>query len=282
MDWFSLTIVSIFLFSIANLLQRVLMRGEGSDYFLNAFSFQVLCAILVGIISIVHGFKTPDLPLLLPNYILLSLAYGLGSLALFKGFKTTEASSATIFSSTRAVWTILLAVTVFGETLSMNHLLGAILIIGAIIFINFKKGKIKLGRGALYILLAALLYGLEFANDGYIIKHSDAFSFLLIGFWLPVIPMFIIKPKVILGLKGLIKSPSIKPLLLLGAVYSTQAVFTFLPYQLGGQASVLGPLQQSTTILTIILAAIFLKERGDILKKVIGAILVTGGVILLR
>lgn len=49
-----------------------------------------------------------------------------------------------------------------------------------------------------------------------------------------------------------------------------------------GPASQIAPIGQSQVILTIILAAIILKEKDNLLRKILAGILVTIGVILLK
>ncbi|MBI3342051.1 EamA family transporter [Candidatus Curtissbacteria bacterium] len=60
------------------------------------------------------------------------------------------------------------------------------------------------------------------------------------------------------------------------------AIFFYSSIEFGASASQAGPILQSTVIVTVILAAIFLKERDHLLKKIISAVLVTIGVLLMR
>ncbi|TSC53267.1 MAG: hypothetical protein LiPW16_442, partial [Microgenomates group bacterium LiPW_16] len=64
------------------------------------------------------------------------------------------------------------------------------------------------------------------------------------------------------------------------SVFGIGSVYT--AYLVGGEASRIIPVNQSSVILTVILAAIFLKEKEKLARKLIGSILVVLGVMFLR
>jgi uncharacterized membrane protein len=58
-------------------------------------------------------------------------------------------------------------------------------------------------------------------------------------------------------------------------------LFTFTAYQVGRNALQIGPLGATTTIFTVILALLILKEKDNVAQKIIGAITAVVGTILL-
>ncbi len=282
MDWFVVALISILTVSISNLLQRALMKEEDSDPATNAIVFQILCTILVFAYSFWQGFVMPPINNLALNFILLAVLYGAGNLLLFKGLKTVEASDTTILVTTRAIWTILVALLFLNETLNPLRILGIFLIFGAIILVFGTKEKIKLNKGAIFILLSAVCFGVELANDSYILRQSEVVSFTAIGFLLPAIAMIIFQPKALFRAKQLLQPKRGIKMLLLSIIYSIQAITAYLAYKLGGNISQLAPIFQSSLILTVILAIIFLNEKDRLKIKLASAVLVTIGILLIR
>lgn len=70
-------------------------------------------------------------------------------------------------------------------------------------------------------------------------------------------------------------------MLILDICYGAAAIFFYTAIEKGANASQITPILQATVIITVILAAIFLKERDHLVKKFICAVLVTIGVILI-
>jgi uncharacterized membrane protein len=63
--------------------------------------------------------------------------------------------------------------------------------------------------------------------------------------------------------------------------YSIQAVTYYLAYQSGALLSQLSPVTKLSTVVTVLLGIIFLKERDNLPRKIIATILATAGGILL-
>lgn len=88
-------------------------------------------------------------------------------------------------------------------------------------------------------------------------------------------------PKAILKMEVLKSKSFLKKMLTLGVFTSAQAIAYYFALA-KGPASQIAPIGQSQVIITILLAVIILKERDNLLRKMVAAILVTIGVLLLR
>lgn len=285
MNWFILALISITTVSISSLLQKVLMKDEKSDPFVYGFFFQLFCSILIFIFAFSKGFVMPPITNLGLNFFFEAILYAGFTIFLFKALKLIEASEVTILTTTSAFWTILVALLFLGESFSMIKLLGVLLILIAVIFVNQREKQLSFhfNKGSLYALLAALCFGLAFANDAYILQHKvDAVSYTAIAFLLPSIVIVLARPSILSNIKSFLKPALITKVGLLGLFYSISAITAYLAYQAGGNASQLAPISQSRVVLTVILAAFFLNERSHLLKKLFAAILVSIGVLLLR
>jgi len=67
----------------------------------------------------------------------------------------------------------------------------------------------------------------------------------------------------------------------LSLFYGTAAVTVYLAYKLGNNAAVLGAISQTSTILTVLLSVVLLKETSSLWKKLLGSLLSFIGVLLI-
>jgi len=281
MEWFVFAMISVGTLAVSNLLQRVLMKDKESDPIAYGLAFQWICATLVGIYAFWNGFVVPPIRELPLNFVLMALLYGFSTILILKALKTIEASEATILASSRAVWTILVALIFLGETFSIIKLIGTLLIFIAIFLVSYEK-RLSLKIGSFYVLAYALLFGVAVANDTYIIRQADVPSYLTMAFLLPGFVILAYNPSVIKKMKIFLKNDILMKMILLAIFYSISAIAFYLAYQSGGNVSQIAPINQSVVIVTVILAAIFLKERKHLIRKIIAAFFVSIGVLLLR
>lgn len=274
MTWQVLVFISVVTYSISVLLQRVLLKDEQTDPVAFSITFQLFTGVIIGLYTLLNGFKIPDLSPIILNMILMTVLYGAGNVFLFKALKLTEASEFTIIFASRVFWTVAGAVLILGESFSSRQFLGTLLMLTGIGLVSLRNSQLKLGKGSLFSLLAGASFGLAVVNDSFIIRNFDVPSYLTIAFILPAMAIWLLNPRPL----GKI-SPKLG---LLGIFYAVSAVTFFLAYQVGRNASQIAPLSQTSTILVVILAVIFLRERALLGRKILGAILSFLGVILLK
>ena len=77
------------------------------------------------------------------------------------------------------------------------------------------------------------------------------------------------------------KKGALLKMFLLCAVYSIATLADYYALSSGGNASQVSPTLQTSIILTVILAAIFLGEKNDLAKKLLAAMIAMIGIILL-
>lgn len=282
MNWFLLSIVSVVTLAISNLLQRVLMKDEKSNVVAYSLVFQLICAILIGLFAFARGFVMPPVQELWFNFALITVLYAVGTLLLFKALQRVEASKTAIITSSRALWTIIVALIFLGESFNLIKIMGVILVLGSVVLVSFKRETTQFNRGILYALGSAFCYGVAFANDAFILRQSDVLSYTTLAFLFPGLFILAIKPRILTEMKTLLSASVLSKMALLGLFYSTSAITIYLAYQWGGTASQLAPINQSVVILTVILATIFLNERGQLARKLAGATMAAIGVLLLR
>ena len=279
MNWQILVAVSVITYSVSVLLQRILLKDEKIDSVAFSIVFQLLTGVLILGYALMRGFSSPNLLPLLPNLALMTFLYGAGNVFIFKALKAIEASEFTIIFATRTVWIILAAVLFLSEQFSLVQLLGTGLILSSVVLVSWQKG-LKLSRGVLLSLAAAACFGLAFANDAFIIRNFDVPSYLGIAFIVPALAVWMVFPKSSSKILPMLKKSFLKKLGVLSVLYATSAITIFLAYQIGRNAAQIAPLNQTSTILTVLLAIIFLGEKSQLTRKLIGAVLSFIGIIL--
>ena len=281
MNWQILLNISIVTYSVSVLLQRMLLKNNKSDPIAYSIVFQLLTGILIGIYAVFKGFSTPNLVPLIPNLVLMTILYGAGNVFIFSALKMVDASEFTIVFVSRALWTIIGAIIFLKESFSAQQALGTFLIIVSVILVSWKKQKFTFSEGFIFSVLAGLFFGFGFINDAFILNNFDAPSYLTIIFIIPSLAIWVIYPKSTVKMKPLFEKKTLMKLGLLGILYAISAITIFLAYQVGKNASQIASLGQTATIITIVLSVVFLRERSDLLKKLIGAIISFIGVVLI-
>ncbi|MDP2860240.1 MAG: DMT family transporter [bacterium] len=281
MNWFIFAIIGILSISIANIIQRAMMREPESDPLGSSIIFQFIVAFITGVFALFKGFVPPPFAEFPFNFVFSAVFYALGTLALFNAAKKIGASEITILSACGAIVTIVAAVFFLGESFSIKQVLGTALILASVILVQSKL-KISKNLGSLYAILGTSCYALAIVSDTYILRGYDAVSYTPIISFLPGVVLLLAKPSVVGRLKSFINVKYLRNMLLYGFLYGIQAVAYYLALSAGANASQMAPIFKSTIILTVILAALFLKEKEKIGIKLFSALLVTAGVILVK
>ena len=281
MSWQILLAISVVTYSISVLLQKILLKNDKSDPIAYSIVFQLLTGIIIGIYAIFNGFSTPNLLPLIPNLIIMIILYGAGNVFIFSALKIVDASEFTIIFTLRSLCTIIGAIIFLNEGFSIIQLIGTILIISSIVLISWKKQKFSFSKGFIFSILAALSFGFGFTNDAFIINNFDVPSYLTIAFIIPSLGVWAVYPKSTVKMKPLFEKRTLYKLLSLTVIYAISAITIFLAYQVGKNSAQIAPLNQTSTIFTVILSIIFLKERSDLWKKLFAVVISFIGVILI-
>lgn len=282
MDWFIFAILSVLGISLANIFRRVVMKDDTTDAIASSIVFQFLGSVFVGIFAFSQGFILPPLEGYYMNYLLVGVLWALATFCQFKAYQYLEASEAIIISTLEAVVIIIASIIFLGDVFTLKMLIGTIFVLLGIVFVYKKENKMIFSRGILYALGFCLFAGLGVVNDTFMVKRVDPMSYLSIAFLLPVFFLMLFKPQSIPKIKEVLRFTNFKKIFLLTLFYAFGAITFVFALTSGANASQLGPISNSSVIVTVLLATIFLKERDHLMKKIFCAILVFIGVLLLK
>lgn len=279
-NWLVFALVSVVMYSTASIFQRIAMKRDESDPIVSATIFQFLLGIGSLAIAIVIGYHIPPITLW-PYFLAAGVLYAIGSIYFFKSIKLIGASEMSIVGSAGTIVSLIVSFFFLGERLNVVQWIGTALILAAVTVIMYERKKINVNNGVVYALIGTSCYGLAVVFDGFSLRTYDAISYLPLMSFLPGVMLLVgnlkLVPKIIHEAAHINRSLGFFSLL-----YVLAADAFYIPIQYGALVSQMSTISRLSVVLTVILAMIFLKERSFIGKKIIGAILATIGIFLIR
>lgn len=281
MGWQVFLTISILAESSGRILQRVLMKDGDSDPIAYSVWFQFLAGCILLIYTLIVGFKLPNnLLSIAPNLILEPIFWGMTIMLIFKALTQTEASIFTILFGTRVIFIVLTAVILLKETFSTSQMLGTILIILSVILVSYRKEKWQFKKGELYSLLAGIFATAGVINDAVILKQFDVTTYSALGFLGPGLFIWATHPTSTKKIVALPKSKIFPKLALLGSIYGIAYLTYNSAYFSSNNAAQIAAIFQVSSVITVLLAIILLKEKSKLLLKLLAATVGFIGVLL--
>jgi uncharacterized membrane protein len=282
MNWFIWILISVVTTAVANIFQRVVMREKDTDPYATTVIFQFATALLTGIFAFGNGFVIPPIQHYFWNFLIGTVLWGLMSYTGFLAYQSLGSSEIAILSSFGTVVTIVSAILFLGESFNTQKIIGTVLILSAVILVSRRKKALTFNRGVFYAIISTVLAGFAITNDAFILKTYNAVSYTSVMLFLPGVLLLAFRPSVIKAFGRLKNLKYSKNMLLLTIFYSAQAVAYYTALHVGADASQAAPISKVSIILTVLLALIFLKEKENLLLKLLSTVLVTVGVLLVR
>lgn len=281
MSWQLLTAISVFSLSVSVLLQRVLIHKDKTDPFAYAVVFQGIVGLILMFFAIAYGFKLPNISNYLLPAILSIVAFGLGHIVYAKTLQVVEASAFSVLFATQAIWIMLLGIVLFNERLTITQITGALLIFSSVGLLVKNIRSLSIDRGTALGLLTGILFGIAITSWSYVGRHTDGLSWAAISFIGTALVAFLAKPSTIHKMAPLIKGKLLPKLMLLGVLYAIGSLAMLFAYK-EGSFTIVTPLRQTSIIVTVLLALVFLpKERNRIRIKLTAAVVCFLGVLLI-
>lgn len=192
-----------------------------------------------------------------------------------------ESSNYIILKQLSTVFMICVGIIFFKEKFILNKIIGAVLIIFSNILVFYKKEKFKFNKYLILGILANISLAIAlFIDVNYSNKFNLAF-YILLTFLIPCLLIFVFErikiKEIILEYKN-----SNKISMFLTSISWTLMMITKLKaYQLG-KVIVVAPISSLTVILNVVVGYFFLKEKSNLIRKIISGILIIIGVFLIK
>lgn len=280
--WFFLALFGTFNFAITRVLQRFLLKDGKHDSVAYSIYFQLLVAFIILPFALINGFVIPNLSSLWPFLALMTVLYGFANSFSYISIRRIPISEFMIIMGTVPVWTTLTSIPLLGESTSVNKFIGIALTVIGVSYVFYTGKKLAMNKGHLYAFLASLCFGFAFTNDAFLLNSFNVLTYSVTYFLLPAIFLMVIYPKNVKLGKSLLSNKEKYKFLASGIFFAIAALSINFSYKLGGEISQITSILQLSPILAVILGIILLKERDNLLKKLIGAGIVILGVFLLR
>lgn len=271
MSWIVWAVASVVTFALSNIYQRKHMKNTGSDAYATTVFFQFGCALLFAVLAIAQGVEITVPWRFVPNLLLLSAAYGLGMLFIFKALKSLDTADANVIFSLRAPVTMLGGMLILGEVMSLREIVGGVLFLIAVYIAQVSGKRHSVAHGFVPALMSAFCFGVAMINDAYLLNNWDIplAGYNVVAFGLPGIFLLLSRPKCAGNIKKIIRDA---PVMLAVVLLYALAAFCFgSALRAGAQISVLGPFSQASVVLTALLGAWLLGERRRLSYKLTAA-----------
>lgn len=282
MPWLVLLSLSVFLYSLTTLFQRILLKEKSIDPVTHSILFQ----LLTGILLVIYGYlftdmSVPNLKPFLLSLGIMTVLYGFGNILYCYALKTIEASTFTVIFSSRVFFTIIASSLLLGEGLTLRQFIGMLFIFGSVILVSIRSSHFHFSRNVFIALFAAIMFGVANTNDRFLLQSFSVYPYVASAFLFPAIFMMILKPFALKGISQYVTKNIFWKLITLCLIYAASSITFFMALQKSTNSSQLVSINLTSVIVTVILAIIFLHEKDNIITKIVAAILSLLGVLLL-
>lgn len=252
---------------------------------INAGALTVIINIIAGIFTL---FLIPFFEVKIPTnffvYIFLCIAcifYALNDRLATTARIGIEASTFCVIKQVSTIFMLFIGLFFFKESFVLKKLIGAFLIIFGNILVFYKKGRIKNNKYVWLGIIANLFLTIALVID---INYSKQFNLALYVSFILLIPGILILIFERIKINDIIKEyKNVNKRLMLATTITWSLMLLFkLKAFLLGEIIVIAPLCSLTVILNVIVGYLFLKEKDELIKKIVAAILVVLSIVLIK
>lgn len=192
-----------------------------------------------------------------------------------------EASTFSIIKQLSTVFMILAGLLFFKEPFVWKKIIGAGLIIFSNILIFYKKGNQKLDKYVVLGIISNIAFSVALFLDVNISDNFNLAFYVALTLLIPALFITIAERIKLSNIKKEFQNGNKKAILITSLCWGTMIVVQLKAYQLGDVTSV-APLCALTVIGNVIVGYLFLKERNNLFKKLIAALLIIISVFLIK
>lgn len=281
MNWQIFVVINLITASVLVPLQRVLLRRQETDPLTFIVVSQFITGILLVPFALASGFQLPDINKY--GLIILSMfaLYAGGHYLYAYTLKQVEASVFSTLLNTNVVWVVAMGYLVLQEAVQLDDVLGAVIIMASVfLLMDYRKRTVHLEKSILLGLLVGFIFGVALSMWVYVGKHSDLLSWTMMSFFGTPLLLLAVKPTVVKSAKHFFSGKLLPRMFILGVVWAVDNLASLAAYQ-RGNVSIIAPLLQTSAILSVLIAIIFLHERSRLRWKIASSIVCFIGVLLI-
>src|SRR3989344_5750672 len=278
MSWTILAFGSVIFFSALNLLQRVLAVDSKHPRAM-AILFNVVAALtallIFGLTGSFRNFALPSAPKAWVVLLIACFCYGRFERGRFAAAKLLDASTLATVANIGVLVAFTSALFLYSEPLTARKLLGGLLIIGALFLVSFNKMAEKSSKkGMIVAVTISVMLGLGWALDKLGVQFFNPSTYSVFVWTIPVI--FIYFPRVKFEvIKAELKLVSWKVFVLAGL--NVAGYLMQLKALETAEATRVIHIVQTSTLVTILMGIVLLKEKEHISRKIVAGLMAMSG-----
>ncbi|MBU3978495.1 DMT family transporter [Patescibacteria group bacterium] len=279
--WQGLMLIAIICLSVGRLMQRGLLRDGKHDPVTYSIYFQFIVPLIILPIALLNNFTMPPLSVIWPQFILMTVLYGTASVLFYLALKHTPISEVMVIGATGPIWTTITSILFLGDKISFLKIIGVLLAVIGVAFVFYQKGRFRFHKGHFYAFLSILFFGIGLTNDSFLLRYFNQITYSFLYYFFPGLFITLIYPKKVLEIKGFIRKNASFSFFLPAFLAAIGSLLVNTSFRIGAEASQVSTMMQLSPIFTIAVAAIFLGERENLIKKMVGGVIVVTGVLMI-
>ena len=191
--------------------------------------------------------------------------------------KNLEVSVFSIVNQLSNVFIIIIGFAVFRESFVIYKIFGALLILVGNAYLFYEKGKFKLNKYVMVAIFANMSFAIAMSTDIGISKLFNLPIYIAITLIIPALMVKVVEKIPITTIIEEYRNGNKKYFYAAGIFWGLSILFSLRSFQLG-EVTTIAPLQSTSVLLTVLVAYSLLKERENLLKKIISALIVIIGI----
>ena len=192
-----------------------------------------------------------------------------------------DVSTYSILGQLTTVFLIIFGIVLFKETIILRKMIGAVLILLGNVIVLYKKGKFEFNKYVILSIIGNLAMSIGVSVD---VGISDQFNmpiYISATLIVPALMVFLFERAKAKDVINEYKIGNKKAIYLVGSTWGLMILVMLRAYQFGSVTTI-APIASVTTILNVFVAYFLLKEKSSLLKKVLAALIVVLGIILIK
>jgi len=279
MLWLVLALISAVTGGFISIIGKYILKKH--DYICYAFMWNILSALFLLPIALLNF----SLPVTLYEWGLLAIGVCLWLVVNITGIKSLKMVDVSLrepISQIRLLFVLILSAILISESVNFSKIIGTLLTFSGLLLITYKGGKffsLLKNRGIQLTLLSAFFVSLVSIVDKTALKYWTVAPYLFFEFLIPGLIFggmtFFRKDK----FKEMMKAKYFY-IFLVTVLGAASSYALYWAYQLE-EVSVVYPITQLATLIAVIGGIVILKERKDILLKLLATVIMIAGAILI-
>lgn len=192
-----------------------------------------------------------------------------------------DASTYNILKQLSTVFMIIMGLFFFKEQFVLNKIVGALLIILSNLLVFYKKENFGINKYLILGILANISLSIALFLDVNYSKEFNLAFYVLLTFLIPLILIFIFERIKVKQIINEYKKSNKIILLVTSVSWAIMMISKLKTYELGS-VIVVAPLTSLTVILNIFVSYFLLKEKSNLIRKIIAGILIVIGILLIK